>query len=208
MRVDIRIMASPKRAENVARLCGTLKLGDDAVTWDDRPAGGDAMYTARKAWLHPLSEGVTHRLVLQDDVDVCENFVHIVNKIAITHPSRAVTGISFLQPSNFPAYNGTPYYRVTNMPGCAIILPVGVIKQCMDWCDSSTDTVLKPHDDLMVSKYCREHGVMMVATFPCIVQHSDDTTLLGKTYTWKRTSLHYDAHADADWSNRSILLPR
>lgn len=206
--IDIRIMASPKRAKNVARLCSKLGLAEDAVTWDDRPNGGDAMYTARKAWLHPLPDGVTHRLVLQDDVEVCEDFAHIIDAIASTHPRRAVTGISFLQPSNYPAYNGTPYYRVNNMPGCAIMLPADVARSCMEWCDSSTDAILKPHDDLMISKYCREHSVMMIATFPCIVQHPDDDTLLGKTYSWRRTSKYYDSHAKADWCNRSILLPK
>ena len=48
-KVDIRIMASPKRAERVKLLVEKLGLNDSAVTWDDRPKGGDAMYTVWKA---------------------------------------------------------------------------------------------------------------------------------------------------------------
>lgn len=206
--VDIRIMASQKRAGNVASLLRKLRLEDTAVIWDDRPEGGDAMYTARMAWLYPLADGATHRLVLQDDVDVCDDFIHIINTIAETHPCRAVTTISFISPSNWPNYDNTPYYRVNNMPGCGIMLPVPVIKPCMDWCDSSTDAALKLHDDLMISKYCRNHRVMMIAVLPCIIQHPDDDTLLHQIYSWKRTSRYYNEHAQADWSNKSILLPK
>ena len=205
---DVRIMASHQRDENVRKLCLDLKLGYDAVTWDDRVEGGDAMYTARKAWLEPLPPGATHRLVLQDDVEVCNDFIRVIDTIVNTHPSRAITCINFLHPSNFPAYNGTPYFRVMSMPGCAIILPKSIIRPCMDWCDNSKDQVLKPHDDLMISGYCREHEIMMVATWPSIVQHPDNDTLLGKKYAWKRTSSSFDVDARADWTNPSILLPR
>ena len=206
--IDIRIMASPKRADNVARLLQKLNLSSDAVTWDDRPNGGDAMYTARKTWLHPLPEGATHRMVLQDDVEVCKNFAQIVSIIADTHPHRVITGIHFLQPSNYPNYNNTTYYRVNNMPGCAIMMPVSTIEPCMAWCDASDDMERKPHDDLMISKYCQEHNVMMVCTIPCIVQHPDDNSLFGTVYTWKRYSRLYDPYARADWTNKSILLPK
>lgn len=206
--VDIRIMACPKRAENVNKLLQKLDLPEEAVTWDDRPEGGDAMYTARKAWLHPMPENAAHRLVLQDDVDVCENFKEVVEKIVKSHPKRVLSLINFLQPSNHPNYNNTPYYRVFNMAGCAIVMPKEIIEPCMQWCDESTDEVLKPHDDLMISKYCREHNQMMVTVIPCIVQHPDDDSLFDKTYAWKRTSLMYDEHADADWKNKSILLPK
>lgn len=47
-KVDIRIMASPKRAERVKLLVEKLSLSDSAVAWDDRPKGGDVMYTAKQ----------------------------------------------------------------------------------------------------------------------------------------------------------------
>ena len=203
--IDIRIMASPKRADNIKKLVNKLGIGEEQVTWDDRNGGGDAMYTARKAWLHPMPEEATHRLVLQDDVDVCAGFVDIVNKIISPHPQRGIALRNFLQPSNYPNYNNTPYYRIYNMAGCAIIMPKEVIKPCIKWCDESTDEILKPHDDLMISKYCREKNIMMITVLPCIVQHFDNDTLLGKTYNWKRTSLNYDSFGRGDWTNKSIL---
>ena len=208
MILDIRIMASPKRAENVNKLLAKLNLPADAVTWDDRPNGGDAMYTAKKAWLHPLRDGITHRLVLQDDVEVCDGLKEIVEIIAETHPKRVVSLIHFLQPSNHPNYNNTPYYRIMNMPGCAIMMPVSIIGECMKWCDESDDEILNPHDDLMISKWCRENDIMMVGTVPCIVQHPDEDSLFAKTYSWKRTSRLYEERPKADWKNKSILLPK
>ena len=208
MMVDIRIMASPKRTDNVNKLLEKLNLPADAVSWDDRLNGGDAMYTARKAWLHPLPDGATHRLVLQDDVEVCDGLTDIVKVIAETHPKRVVSLIHFLQPSNHPNYNNTPYYRLKNMPGCAIMMPVEIIEDCMKWCVESDDEILKPHDDLMISKWCKDHDVMMVGTVPGIVQHPDEDSLFDKTYTWKRTSRLYEEHPVAEWRNKSILLPK
>jgi hypothetical protein len=74
--IDIRIMAHPMRKDNVLKTLRTLNLSPSVVSWDDRPAdkGGDAIYTARKAWTCPLPLDCTHRVVLQDDILLCDNF--------------------------------------------------------------------------------------------------------------------------------------
>lgn len=206
--IDIRIMGCHRRDENISKLVSDLYLSKDAVVYDNRPSGGDAMYTARKAWLSESDEIFTHRLVLQDDVEVCENFLPIINTIVRTHPNCVISLINFIAPVNYPNYKNTPYYKVDLISGCGIIMPKYVIKPCMQWCKESTNEVLKPHDSLMISKYCREHDVTMITTIPSIIQHYDDDTLLHQTYTWKRISKNYSPTPQADWTNTSILLPR
>ena len=58
-KADIRIMASPQRAERVKLLVEKLGVSDCAVTWDDRPKGGGAMYTAR---IKVLCRDVTNKV--------------------------------------------------------------------------------------------------------------------------------------------------
>ena len=58
-KADMRIMASPKRAERVKLLVEKRGLSDSAVTWDDRPKGGGAMYTAR---IKVLCRDVTNKV--------------------------------------------------------------------------------------------------------------------------------------------------
>ena len=69
-RFDLRIMAHSSRRDMVMRLLKQLDMGEEIVVWDDREDGGDAIYTAEKAWRSPLSPGITHRVVIQDDVIV------------------------------------------------------------------------------------------------------------------------------------------
>lgn len=206
--IDIRIMGCHKRDKNISKLVSDLHLPKENVVYDDRPSGGDAMYTARKAWLSEPNYPFTHRLVLQDDVEVCENFLLIINTIVRAHPNRVISLINFMTPVNYPNHKNTPYYKVNFIPGCGIIMPKWVIKPCMQWCKESTNELLKPHDGLMISKYCREHSVTMITTIPNIIQHYDNDTLLHQTYTWKRISKTYSPTPQADWTNTSILLPR
>ena len=206
--VDIRIMASPKRETNVKYILNKLKMSDDIVVWDDRPNGGDAMYTARKAWLSPIDKDTTHRLVLQDDIDICENFIENVEEIAKRNPDNIVSLINFLNPTNYPNKRGTPYYQVSVVPGCAIMMPSYMITNCMDWCDNYEDKSLAIHDDLMISKFANTNGVKLVTILPCIVQHCGAESLLSIKYSWDRICKNYDPNPNVDWSIHSIQKVR
>ena len=202
-KADIRIMASPKRAERVKLLVEKLGLSDSAVTWDDRPKGGGAMYTARKAWLFPIPDWATHRVVLNDDVLVCDNFLDIVEQIAVTHPDCAVGLCNFVGRTNYLDLS-TPYFRTRSMCGCGIMLPKSIIEPCMKYIDEFPDSELKKIDDYMISKYCFENKITMLTVLPTIIQHPDDDSLLSVTYSWKRTSKNYDELGRGDWLNRQI----
>lgn len=202
--IDIRIMAHPSRKDNVNKIVQKLGLSEDIIVWDDRPNGGDAWYTAKKAWMMPIGKEYTHRLVLQDDVDVCNDFVANATAIAERHKTHAITLINFRNPSNYPNEKGTPYYRVPSMPGCAIMLPRTIIHPCIEWCDNYKNIRIGPHDDLLISDYCARNGILMVCTIPSIVQHLDGKSLLPVNYTWDRVSRNYDENPNVDWNIHSI----
>lgn len=203
--VDIRIMASPKRAGHVEEMLKKLKLPETSVTWDDRPNGGDAMYTAKKAWLHPVPSGVKHRLILQDDIEMCDNFVETVNMIADAHQDCVLSLFSLSSPNYSPHHKKSPYHQIDTLNGCAIMMPTDIINPCMKWCDESTDEVLKLQDDLMITEYCRAHNIMMLTTFPNIVQHIGHESLLHKNRFWECKSMWYDKKGVADWWNDRII---
>lgn len=73
------------------------------------------------------------------------------------------------------------------------------------WIENYPDEKLKKIDDVMISKQCEEHNIMMITTLPCIVQHPDDESLLPIRYSWKRTSKNYDQLGRGDWTNKSIM---
>ena len=139
MKLDVRIMGVKTRRALIAEIIASAGLDPSCIVFDDRGenGGGDCWYTAKKAWLAPLPEGTTHRLVLQDDVLVCDNFVQICDKIIEVFPEVA-----------WNLYNGpwvraemkktaSPYinFRGCKCGGPAIILPVQHIKPMIEWSD-------------------------------------------------------------------------
>ena len=99
--IDVQIYGVHARDDMIAALTAKLSIPLDRVHYDDRPNGGLMIYTAKKAWLAPVPDGVTHRVALADDVDVCSGFVPICEQIAAAHPEDI---ISFF-PYEFMQYN-------------------------------------------------------------------------------------------------------
>lgn len=176
-RFDIRIMAHPSRRDMVMRLLEQLGMGEEIVVWDDRESGGDAIYTAEKAWRSPLSPGITHRVVLQDDVIVSKNFLKICGDIINTVPDKPVSLFNMFV-GDLPEYgHKTCCYFVTHeMCGPGIVMPVKYIDNCWEWINERQEYGdYCPCDDIMITRYFETHGVTAYTTIPSIVQHISDS---------------------------------
>lgn len=179
--IDVRIMAHPSRQKNVERILSALSLPEDIVSWDDREHGGDAMYVARKAWTQPIPEGCTHRLVLQDDVDVCDNFLSIAEKVAQNNTNQIV---SFFHCEKYP--DDVRYIRTRMLWGCAVMMPVNHVILCWDYIEHIPEQpwyryagdILR-HDDNCIVAYAVENQIPMINTVPSLVQHIGDDSLVG-----------------------------
>lgn len=203
-KIDFKIMASPKRRKRAEELCAELELPETSIIYDDRPEGGEAIYTSKKTWCAPLENSATHRCVIQDDIILCDNFKELLLKIVTHHPKTAITGIYFSTPISYPNRKGTPYYLVPFLSGCMICLPRKDIIPCMEWCDSICDKNIGEHDDLSITDYCKKNGILTICPFPNIVQHIDEESLLSTVYNHKRVSKNFSKNPNADWENKSI----
>lgn len=203
--LDIRIMASPKREAMAKRLANILSLSTEQITWDDRPKGGDAMYTARKTWLHAMPEKATHRLVIQDDVIPCDNFVNICEQIIQAHPKAVFALTTFMYSIYAQMEQDTPYFPVTSVfPACAIILPKEYIKPWIEWCDEGNHPESALHDSHMIRLWCEEKYIQVLSTVPQIADHRDDETLLPCVYDDVRRSCMFSQHPEANWASKKI----
>lgn len=192
---DIRIMAHPSRRENVLRMLSKLDMDEDIVSWDDRPNGGDAIYTAEKAWLSPAEPGITHRVVLQDDIELCDKFLCAVGKIIRDLPDACVSLYNGL-PADLRADKTNPYIQVNEVCGPGIILPMKYVQDCWAWIARQPDGPDRWHDDRMILRYCQHRGVPIYSTVPLTIQHIGDTeykSLLPAKYLQTRTSPLYSA---------------
>lgn len=179
--IDIRIMAHPSRRKNVEQILTTLSMSEDIVVWDNRENGGDAMYAASKAWTQPLPNNCTHRLVLQDDVVVCDNFLEIAEQVAEKHTMQIV---SFFHCEQYP---NTVRYKHTNfLWGCAVMIPANLVPQCWEYINQipsfhwykHVKDIIK-HDDDCIVAWAVENNIPMVNTVPSLVQHIGDDSLVG-----------------------------
>lgn len=193
MDVDVRIMAVKARKKNVKALLKALNLDEDAVTWDDRPEGGDALYTARKAWLSPWPKGCTHRVVLADDARVCKGFTGIVKKLAEICPDDIFT---LFHPSGL--VEGGPIARVCSKMafGVGIMLPRALIKPIFEF-------PIRKEDDMSVTFYACGHGLQVLTPMPSIVQHLDEGSLLGNA--GGIVSKSFVDEPDMDWTKTDII---
>lgn len=189
--VDIRVMAHPSRADNVRRILDSLSVADDIVIWDDRENGGDAMYTARKAWEYPAQEGYTHRLVLQDDAEFCDGFISIAERVAVSNPDKVVT---FMHEGSIES--SERYEPFVFTVGCALMIPLKLIPKLWDFVDNRLqfytgpmhDEIIK-HDTTCIRLWMGNTGVQCVTTVPSLVQHIGDESLVG--ITRRRVSTDY-----------------
>lgn len=192
--LDIRIMAHPSRRDNVLKMLADLGMDGSIVVWDDRENGGDAMYTARKAWQFPIPEGCTHRLVLQDDGELCEGFLAIAQQAAKSHPNSVV---SFM-------YEGardtdSRYIQEVFTVGVALMIPVCLLDDLWRFVD--VDMLKLPeefrkktllHDTSCIRLWMRERRIKSYTTVPTLVQHIGDESLVG--IDRHRVSADYTKH--------------
>lgn len=173
-KLDIKLMGVKKRRALMLETLSRTGLDPSCIVFDDRgeSGGGNCWYTAKKAWLAPLPEGTTHRLVLQDDALVCNDFVETVNKIVETFPdvAWALNGGVWLKESMRKTESPYINLRGAKCSGEAIIFPVEHIKPMIEWSDSIFGEEYI-HDMTRYGYYCAYHKIRMFGTIPSLVDH-------------------------------------
>ena len=203
-KIDIQIYGVHARNDMIARTLERLNLGYDNVHYDDRPDGGLMIYTAKKAWLAPVSEGQTHRVALADDAEVCDGFWDICERIADVHPKAIVSLFPYEFMHRVPEIEGkaSPYIRANILSGCAIMMPIEYIEPCFNYIQSVFEDNCA--DDEGIQAWADHKGIPIITTIPAIVQHIGDDSIANKGCFIRRT-IYYDAHPTADWSCREVL---
>lgn len=169
MSVDFRIMAVKSRREKfVLGMLNSLGMDESIVCYDEPGLPKTAMRNARRTWTKPTTH--SHVCVLQDDLELCDNFVEIVNECAKQFPDRV---FSFFNARLKPEDKlSTPYMEVrgSGMYGQAIMIPSSLISPLFFWVDEVYGPEY-PHDDTAIGFFCNVHSIPVMTTIPCLVQH-------------------------------------
>lgn len=198
MKIEYRIYGVRKREETIRLNQKILGIPDSAIIFDDRPNGGDVMYTARKAWLKPAKEDTTHLCVMQDDIELCDNFCAILDRIVTTHPSDVIS----LFPYNYQTQTyqldhlPTPYIHTLSVSGCAVVMPVKQVKECFEFIRNEYNWNIQ--DDIGIDRWLSHKRRQAITTIPAIIQHIGDESLLCPQALVRKT-VYYRKNPEADW---------
>lgn len=210
-KVDIKIMAVKPRRNMVLKMCDQMGLDEaNTVIYDDRPNGGGTLYTCRKCWEAPVPEGVTHRLVLQDDVLLCDNFVETMNRIVNAHPEFIFTLFCpRIRLEN--ALPNSPYIIIKgcNTWGPGNMMPVSYIKPMFEFVDTELGRDF-PFDDGIYSWWAQREKVYIASTIPSTVQHLCPTqSTLGYNNKNKITKVWTGPDlSGVNWSAKSVAFSK
>lgn len=173
MEIDIRIMTVPNitRQENVRRLQQQLQVPDEKIFCDTDYRG--CAWNSKRAFTYPSDK--SHILVLQDDVQVCDNFIDIVNKIINQHPHSIITLFDY-----YGIHAGsTPYKTVRNksLTGHAIIIPQEFISPVFNF--TYSPFYATNADDTHIIYAARHFGYEVLLIVPNLVNALPMTSICG-----------------------------
>lgn len=204
MNLDIHVYGVHAREDMIAATVTKLSLEPEHIHFDDRPNGGLMMYTAKKAWLSPISEGITHRVCLSDDTEVCDDFLSVATKIAEVHSKSVISFFPYEFMRRTPEVEGldTPYLKCHILSGCAIMMPVEYIDPCFKYIKERFNDLCA--DDWGIQQWVESAGIGILTTIPACVQHIGDISVANKGCFIRRT-VYYQANPTANWSSKKVM---
>ena len=200
--IDCKIMSMLGRQYNVDQLKNILSLSDCDIVYDK--GDNSPLSTAISAWGKPYMNGITHRVLLQDDVQVCNGFAKICDRISLSHPNEVVGLFPFDTLNIDFDLNDSPFYDLSILSGCAIMMPVKYIESFIEY---AKEKPVENRDNWTLRAFCEDNGIRMIQTVPALVQHIGDVSLFCASSGIRRTK-YFQENPIADWDTQKINTPK
>lgn len=188
--VSFAIQHHPSRADLLYR---SAELNPEVVT-DPEPTNAirNPWRTYRTA-LERTPLDATHRVVIQDDAELCSDFRVSVEQAVASRPDNILclfvpTTLRLGSRSLIEACTrDEPFCLLDHrewVPVVALAWPVHIIPPFLNWCDRKGFSIRKHRaDDAIVGDFCRENQHWVYATVPSLVEHPDDVDSIIGTKT-------------------------
>lgn len=208
MKCDFKIYGIEERKDNILYNKEMLNIKDEDVliqTKEKRTTPQDRwpFKMLKKVLLSSFKRGITHRVILQDDVELCPNFVDYVNRVVNAHPNAIymLTALDFRTKNDYGDSLKTPYVKVGQfVSGCALIIPKDYCKDLITWMEDKYPQIGigNPHEDTAIKLYARAYGIDCLTTIPSLVQHLGDVSTCCNYKQPLRTA-YFENWDKADW---------
>lgn len=198
VRLSIAIQHHPARQHLLANFS---HLPHEVVE-DHDPEGKKNPWRTYRACLERTPVGCTHRLVLQDDTQVCPGFLEAARKALEARPDRMVAffvpwtlrrGSHKLMQACMEDQAWVELELQEWVPVVALCWPASLVPEFLGWADGRryTEQVYRA-DDAIAGKFCQHRGVAALATVPSLVEHPDDgPSLIGNPRSGSRRARCY-----------------
>jgi hypothetical protein len=164
-----------------AELNETL-AGAAELVFDPDPAGRPSPWRTYREALERTPADATHRLVVQDDVVVCEGFVAAVEAAVASQPDRPLVFFVAGNPVIHrravleACWNDLAWAQLalsTWIPAVATLWPVRLLEPFYEFVDRQRWPPSFTADDEIIGRFLRHAGEPPLASVPSLVQHPD-----------------------------------
>lgn len=216
MKFDIKIYGIEERQDNILKNKEILNLSDDDIIIlkkEDRVTPQDRFpyKMCKKSFMSPIPDDVTHRVVLQDDVELAPNFKEYIDKIITAQPDAIfmLTALDFRAKNNYGDTLQSPYVNVgVFVSGCALVIPVKYINNMFEWIEKTYPNIYlcDPHEDAAIKIFADTYNIPCLTTVPSLVQHIGDVSTCCNYVTPLRTA-YFSDWEKANWDNTFVCKP-
>lgn len=127
----------------------------------------------------------THLLTIQDDAEVCKDFVEALPRVLAAKPDEIVClyvggggpGPGVIRAGN-ACLNWTRLSTQLWLPLVATVLPIVVVGQVLAWAEEDEHARRARMDDGMMGRFIRKQKLTAWGTVPSLVQHPDQVPSL------------------------------
>ena len=201
--ISVRIFGVPSRMECIRENQRRLKVPDELIFIDENKEG--CVQTARRAWSYPTDKEFT--LVLQDDIELCDDFASVCKRIVKTHPDKIIS-LFQIHCMSRTAIRGnmkdmrSPYVsmRADRISGQGIIMRTEWVKPCLE----SWEPEKIKGDDVNIGLWAKANGITALTTIPSTIQHLGQISVFDKSRSIGMTEFYKKSAAKADWENSYV----
>ena len=207
MSVDYRIIAVRERSKIVDSIIESIRPQEAIVFFDDEHKG--CIWNALRAWKSCEQSEGTHICVLQDDIELADNFCIVADMISKLFPEAIVA--FYNQDLNAKDFDGSTYgiLPTCSVSAPAIMMPKDVAIQFVRFFNSHLDLSYN-YDDGAIRMFAILSNVQVLTMCPSIVRCIDCVkSTFGNSHSKKNTSVWCGGHADINlFKNLSVKTLR
>ncbi len=189
-RISIGIMAHIQREEWVNEMLQAIPeddFGPVKVYYDREPLATSRDDKADRCWANArrvwadAHEGATHRLLLQDDIVLCGDFLEAVRKAINACARDGVLGLFTIRKAVEEAVkDGRQWVAAADGAwGQAICLPAKLLPSFLNFADRFCH---KSQDDQRLMAYLHVTNRLVFTPVPTLIDHRDEGSLMGNSY--------------------------